>query len=578
MPGKNRAIVVLGMHRSGTSAFAGVLSLLGVDLGSKLLAASATNQSGYWEHGEVVAIHDQLLMALGSSWDDPAPLPEGWLGSELVAGYSARLLEIVRRDFGAAPLWALKDPRLCRLLPLWIPLLEEAGCEPVWVLVERHPAESIRSLEKRDGLSREKSELLWLKYTLDAERETRNRNRVVITMDQLLDGWEETLGRVSRAVGAPWPVPTESAAAQVREFLDPGKRHHRVLDSGGLSQWTRDTHDALVAGAQGDEAKMSALLAPVQAGFGAAEAMYWPFIRARGGDIERSLVETNQKYGAVFESCEKFKEKHLDSKAKLAARTAELKARKEQIQQFERSPGGKLNRLLGRMKAKEKSDPVDFLKVETPDVSIIVSAAEDISRTSRCLRSVREKTAGVNYEVIAVGREPGEWKNVRLISNEHAAGFGEAHNKAARQARGEIIVFLDDSALVEAGWLEALLEPLRSTPRAGAVGAEGGMLERDGSVVMLAAQDSGELREADFCTTACLAMTKNLFFQVGGFDRDELPVEEINFGLKIRRTGRKMLVQPRCPITNPERTSDPSRLESVRPKLRRWAEAMAQSA
>ena len=79
---KNRALIVLGMHRSGTSAFSGVLNLLGVDLGAHLLPASNTNQSGYWEHEEIVAVHDRLLMALGSSWDDPSPLPPNWWNSE----------------------------------------------------------------------------------------------------------------------------------------------------------------------------------------------------------------------------------------------------------------------------------------------------------------------------------------------------------------------------------------------------------------------------------------------------------------------------------------------------------------
>ena len=62
---KSRAIIVLGMHRSGTSVFTGVLSLLGVDLGSKLMPATGANESGYWEHQEVVGVNDRLLRALG---------------------------------------------------------------------------------------------------------------------------------------------------------------------------------------------------------------------------------------------------------------------------------------------------------------------------------------------------------------------------------------------------------------------------------------------------------------------------------------------------------------------------------
>jgi hypothetical protein len=199
-PLKNRAIMVLGMHRSGTSAFTGVLSLMGVDLGARLLPASSSNPSGHWEHEEVVSVHDSLLMALGTKWDDPRALPAGWLKSEPAAAHREKLLEIIVRDFAGSPLWALKDPRLCKLLPLWISLLEELDCEPVWVLLARHPCESIRSLESREGFSREKSELLWLRYTLDAERETGHRNRLVITFDQLLEDWEATGGCIAPSI------------------------------------------------------------------------------------------------------------------------------------------------------------------------------------------------------------------------------------------------------------------------------------------------------------------------------------------------------------------------------------------
>jgi len=585
-PLKNRAIIVLGMHRSGTSAFAGVLSLLGVDLGSNLLPASATNQSGYWEHEEVVNIHDQLLMALGSSWDDPAPLPAGWLTSEPVAGCRERLLGVIRRDFAASPLWAIKDPRLCRLLPLWIPLLAEANCEPVWILLVRHPSESIRSLEKRDGFPRGKSELLWLAYTLDAERETQDRTRVIITMDQLMSDWQATMLRVEQRIGLPWPVSPQRAAAQIGEFLDPGKRHHRAGEAAELSPWTRDTFDGLIAGAEGNHAKMSSLLQPAHAAFAAAEALYWPFIRSRAGDIEKTLAETNKKYAAVFESGEKFKEKHRESKEKLAAKTAELKARKDQLAQFERSPGGKLNRVLAHLKPSVRThvEPVNFPDPPpSPDISIIVSAGGDLSQTARCLLAVRTQTKGVAYELLAVAdsasvRALGGWKNVRTISNEYAAGFGEAHNRAARQAAGQTILFLDQSVIVESGWCQALVEPLRSLPLAGIVGAEAGMLKPDGAIELFAAQDSAALLEADFCTTACLAISRNLFFQAGGFDGNYLPVEEVNLGIKIRRTRRKVIYQPRCPITKPERQIDAGRLESARPKLRRWAEAMAKPA
>jgi hypothetical protein len=350
-PLKNRAIIVLGMHRSGTSAFTGVLGLLGVELGSKLMPASSANEAGYWEHQDVVNVHEQLLAALGSHWDDPSRLPAGWWKLDAVAPYRRQLLEIVSRDFAAVPLWGLKDPRMCRLLPLWTGLLEELGCEATWVLMTRHPSENIRSLEKRDGFSAGKSGLLWLQHTLDAERETRNRNRVIVMYDQLFDDLEATLERVRRAAGMPWPVAPENAAARIREFVDPGKRHHRALDARDLPSWIRETYAALQTGAAGDEKKMQALLGPAHAAFDTADGLYRPVIRERGTDLERLVSEANAQYARLAEAYAGTREKYRVTKEKLAAKSAELTALKDRLRQSERSPGGKLNRLLGRLKS-----------------------------------------------------------------------------------------------------------------------------------------------------------------------------------------------------------------------------------
>nr|MEC4580875.1 hypothetical protein [Candidatus Parabeggiatoa sp.] len=58
---KNQALIVLGMHRSGTSALTGVLSWLGVDLGLQLLPQHATNERGFWENFQVVEGNENVL-------------------------------------------------------------------------------------------------------------------------------------------------------------------------------------------------------------------------------------------------------------------------------------------------------------------------------------------------------------------------------------------------------------------------------------------------------------------------------------------------------------------------------------
>jgi len=119
------------------------------------------------------------------------------------------------------------------------------------------------------------------------------------------------------------------------EFLDPGKRHHRVEESGELSEWTREAYAGLLAGALGDEGKMREALDRARAAYYAADALYSPVIRAAATE----LAGRRAKYRVT--------------KEKLAAASAELKARKDQIKQFERSAGGKLNRALGKIRGQD---------------------------------------------------------------------------------------------------------------------------------------------------------------------------------------------------------------------------------
>ena len=68
----NKCLIVTGMHRSGTSALAGALGVLGVDLGSNLMPANEDeNARGYFEDVELTAFNEALLDHLGYTWDDP---------------------------------------------------------------------------------------------------------------------------------------------------------------------------------------------------------------------------------------------------------------------------------------------------------------------------------------------------------------------------------------------------------------------------------------------------------------------------------------------------------------------------
>lgn len=220
-----RPLLVLGMHRSGTSSFVGLAARLGAELGSDLLEADPWNPRGYGEHRGVVEIHDRFLAAQGLRWD--APRRPGHFEGAAADEARAALRALLAREFASAPLFAIKDPRLCRLLPLWKPLLAELAAPPACVLVLRHPLEIAASLERRDGTERSRSHLLFLDHLIPAERDTRGFARSVVLYDELTADWRAVAKRVAAECGLRWPRDPELAAPEVEAFLSGDLRHHR---------------------------------------------------------------------------------------------------------------------------------------------------------------------------------------------------------------------------------------------------------------------------------------------------------------------------------------------------------------
>jgi len=225
---RRRVLLVLGMHRSGTSATTRVANLLGADLGSDLIQPSPDNPDGFWEHAEAVRINEALLEALGRTWYDMREMPSGWQGTDAAVKALAQIEALVRNDFQTASLCAIKDPRLCLTAPLWIKALQDMDFEVVCLFVVRDPREVVSSLHVRNHWTRQPLFLMWVQYLLEAELATRQVARTLIMYDQLLEDWRSTMERVGKDLGLTWPVAPGEVAGEVGSFLNPGRRNHKV--------------------------------------------------------------------------------------------------------------------------------------------------------------------------------------------------------------------------------------------------------------------------------------------------------------------------------------------------------------
>lgn len=236
---KRRALIVLGMHRSGTSALTGTLWRLGLDLGTNLMPPEeGSNSLGFYEHNSIVPIHEILLREMGSHWSSAEPFPADWLDGPAAGRARAAISDVLDHDFppGGTEDWGMKDPRLCRFVRLWRPVLTDS--EPCFILVRRDPAEVAASLAARDGMEHEAAARLWWRYMSEAERDTRGSRRLFVDYDELLSDWRKLISRIGDAFAVPGlPAlafdPAGPGAAEVERYLDPAERHHRARAESG---------------------------------------------------------------------------------------------------------------------------------------------------------------------------------------------------------------------------------------------------------------------------------------------------------------------------------------------------------
>ena len=245
--------LVLGMHRSGTSALTGLLDRLGFYAGpdESLMGADDHNAMGYWELGEVHAFNEELLAALGGSWTDVLAIDPRQLGDPLRAGFLARARSLVGHLDSYGP-WVIKDPRLCLLLPFWLDLLQR----PLCILIHRNPLAVARSLARRNGLPIFAGIALWEHYNRAALAASQGLPRVLVGYRDLIDDPAATARKLVRALGVEGLRDLSSDDA--RALLDSSLEHHVTAPGEELSYLNAGQRELLHALESG-----SALLDPV---------------------------------------------------------------------------------------------------------------------------------------------------------------------------------------------------------------------------------------------------------------------------------------------------------------------------
>jgi glycosyltransferase involved in cell wall biosynthesis len=252
--------MVLGMHRSGTSALTRTLSLMGATLPVNLMPpVPGNNEAGFWEPQAIANLNNAMLKEAGGRWDDWRPFDFGALPEDRQEHYRGEIKNLISKEFGTSPLFVLKDPRISRLVPLYASVLAEMDVEPLFVLCNRHPGGVVASLAKRDGMTEDFGNLVWLRHETDAEAATRGLPRVSVSYEEILHDWRGAIAKIGRTLGLNWPRTVADASAEIDGHLRPDLRHHNPVDLAGtegsqIKEWVRDAYRAmkLLESAPGD--------------------------------------------------------------------------------------------------------------------------------------------------------------------------------------------------------------------------------------------------------------------------------------------------------------------------------------
>ena len=293
------AVLVLGMARSGTSALAHVLELLGVVLGDELKPAKAgANDKGYFEHVALHACHVELFAALGHDWDTLAPRPPRFWDVPATAPARARLAELLDREFSREPLFGFKDPELCLLFPLWEELLAARATRVLPVVIARHPEEAAGSFARLRESGPQHGLAVWLQTMVAAERATRGRPRAFVTYAQLLADPCATAERIGSELQLEWPRTPRSLSAEFAAFLDRELHRHRAratLPANALEALALRLYAAFERAAAGEAAGLSTECDQVAAELAVARPLLAPLAdesiaRARTARLERKSL------------------------------------------------------------------------------------------------------------------------------------------------------------------------------------------------------------------------------------------------------------------------------------------------
>lgn len=218
-----KLIVVIGMHRSGTSTVMSALAYLGVVLGDNLLPPGVDNPKGFFEDKEINALNIEMLDVIEKNWFGLTLVTDADINKLESLGYVEKAVDLLNKKMATSSVFGFKDPRVSKLIKFWKRVYARMYCDVHYVFCLRHPLSVANSLLKRNKTPIPKGYLLWLSYNFSIATELQNTPLISLDYDQLMEKPLVNLEHLANALGLVFAP--DLAEKFATEFLDKDLQH-----------------------------------------------------------------------------------------------------------------------------------------------------------------------------------------------------------------------------------------------------------------------------------------------------------------------------------------------------------------
>jgi len=489
-------ILVVGMHRSGTSLCSHLLSALGVDMADNIPGPGATspvpsNPRGHWERWEIVEFHDRILGLFNRGYSGgfhDFALPVAWWADPRVVEIRREILAFLEKRMGNV-YFGFKDPRTVRLMPVWHQIFKELKLAPKVVLCLRNPAQIARSLNARDGLDPEIGEYRWLVHMIDFFRYSSNLDFCTVEYEEWFNNPLANIEKLQKFLDLQWQQSEADLGLVLSGIIDSSARHDDS-DRREASQPLVRTLYKLAgrAGQDGSGDQIAYIVSqfvsfqqlqrPFQQAFEdvAKVAAKFPEVEQEAAGLRAAVGERN----AVVEAAD----------AKAAAVEARLAERERALAEVSR----RADELLGALQAAQAEAAVR---------EAALAQAERVSQERTVAAEVMQAEVGALREALAQAEREAQDRAVAGgAMRAEVASLREALVQAEREAQDRAVAGEAMQAEVAALW-DALAQAEREAQQreTAAVAMQGELAALRGTL----AQAEGEVRKRAATTAALQA-------------------------------------------------------------------------